>query len=468
MAVYTYGQFEEAAKAAGLYDQFSASDLALAQNNPDAGMSLLSYKQQYANATTDADRQKANAGANSVRSSYGNYTGGTDGSGYYLDPLSPGSFEYGAVPSYTNNYSGDISSLWDQQKNYGTYNYGVAEPVYNNRYDEKIQDLLNQLINREAFSYDPSTDQLYSNYKKAYAREGQRATADTLAEAAAASGGIPSSYATTAAAQAGNYYAAQTADKIPELYELAYNKYLQDYNLKLNDLSAAQGAEQSDYDKYLNTLSQYNTNRAFDYTAWLDAYNMINNNLNTATGLEQLEYEKYLNDLNQYNTDRSFAYQNLLDEVNTQSAERAEALEKALYAAQYGDYSHLNNLGIDTAALLAESTGGTGGTYSSSDTTETEPASDDYVARFTSGDQSAEVIAGLVAMGYTEDEIKAAGYTGNYFDRSKTANNADRTYQRIYNQIQGGDYNAASLAGIIERANLTDAQKDKLLAMMGE
>lgn len=236
----------------------------------------------------------------------------------------------------------------DKQLGYGSYSYGEAQPEYNNRYDATIQDLLDQIVNRKDFSYDPENDQLYSQYRKQYTREGQRATQDALGAAAAASGGIPSSYAVNAAAQAGDYYASQMTDKIPELYKLAYNKYMNDYNMKLSDLGAVQGAEQSDYDKFLNEMQQYNTNRAFDYQAWMDEYNRINNDLQTASGLEQLDYTKYLNDLNQFNTDRSFNYGQLLDEVNNQTARRSEAMNKALTAAELGDNSFLNDMGINT------------------------------------------------------------------------------------------------------------------------
>lgn len=349
MATYTYEQFEQAAKNSGLYNQFSSADLSLAQQNPDAGMSILKYKQDYASATTDEARALANLGAEGIRSSYGNYKGGDDGGSFYLDPLSPSSFNAGNAPTYTNSYAGDIADLYAQQKNYGSYDYGIPAPEYNNRYDDTIQQLLGEILNREDFSYNPATDPLYSQYRKQYAREGQRATQDALGAAAAASGGIPSSYAATAATQAGDYYAAQMTDKIPELYQLAYNKYLNDYNMQLSDLGAVQGAEQSDYDKYLNELQQYNTDRAFDYNAWMDEYNMIANNLQTASGLEQLEYTKFLNDLNQFNTDRAFNYGVLLDEINSQTAERNEAMNKALTAAEYGDYSFLQDMGIDTS-----------------------------------------------------------------------------------------------------------------------
>ena len=349
MPTFTYDQFQKAAQDSGLMGEFSAADLSLAQRNPDAGMSLLKYKQDYHAATTDEARALANLGAEGIRSSYGNYTGGDNGGSFYLDPLSPSSFDGGKAPTYQNQYAGDIADLWEQQRDYGSYDYGEAAPVYNNRYDDTIQDLIQGILNREDFSYDPATDPLYQNYRKQYTREGQRATADTLGQAAAASGGIPSSYATTAAAQAGNYYAAQMTDKIPELYQLAYNQYLNDYNMQLSDLGVVQGAEQSDYDKYLNELNQFNTDRAFDYNAWLDEYNMTKDQLQTAQGLEQLDYTKYLNELQQFNTDREFNYGQLLDEIDSQTRERQEDIDNALRAAEFGDYSFLQDMGIDTS-----------------------------------------------------------------------------------------------------------------------
>ena len=344
---FTYDQFQQAAQNSGLLGQFSQADLLKAQQDPDFGMSILTQKQNYANAATDAERAAANRRAEELRASYGNYTGGKDGSGFTLTPLSPGSFTYDKAPTYTGSYDSNINDLWNQQLNYGSFTYGDA-PTYTNRYDDTIQELIQDILNREDFSYDPATDPLYQNYRKQYTREGQRATEDALGAASAASGGLPSSYASTAAGQAGNYYAAQMTDKIPELYQLAYNQYLNDYNMQLSDLGVVQGAEQSDYDKYLNQLSQYNTDRNFDYNAWRDQYNMINNNLQTALGMSDSEYNRYLNDLNQYNTDRNFAYNQLLDEIDSQTREREEALNNAILAGQYGDYSYLNDMGINT------------------------------------------------------------------------------------------------------------------------
>lgn len=431
MPTFTYDQFQKAAQDSGLMGEFSPADLSLAQRNPDAGMSLLKYKQDYHAATTDEARTLANLGAEGIRSSYGNYTGGDNGGSFYLDRLSPSSFDGGRAPTYENQYAGDIADLWEQQKNYGSYDYGEAAPVYNNRYDDTIQDLIQGILNREDFSYDPATDPLYQNYRKQYTREGQRATADTLGQAAAASGGIPSSYATTAAAQAGNYYAAQMTDKIPELYQLAYNQYLNDYNMQLSDLGVVQGAEQSDYDKYLNELNQYNTDRAFDYNAWLDEYNMTKDQLQTAQGLEQLDYTKYLNELQQFNTDREFNYGQLLDEIDSQTMERQEAVDNALRAAEFGDYSFLQALGITPSAQnLANfsrtasgstsrssgggSSGGSsgGGSSSTGGSTGTSAASAAMQrANANQGRVTSEADWNALVAAYGEDTLRAAGYT---------------------------------------------------------
>ena len=339
MARYTYDQFRQNAQNSGLLGEFSQADLQMAQRNPDFGMSILKYKQDYHNATTDEARALANQNAENLRSSWGSYTGGGDGGSFTMDLMSPGHFQYGSAPTYENPYAGDIAELWQKQQDYGDFTY---DP-YESRYDETIQDLIAGILERPDFSYDPATDPLYQNYRKQYTREGQRATEDALGAAAAASGGIPSSYASTAAGQAGNYYAAQLTDKIPELYELAYNKYLNDYNMQLSDLGVVQGQDQTDYDRYLN-------DRSLDYNVWLNGYNQLNNNLQTALGLQDAGFNQYLAALDQYNTDRNFSYGQYLDEINDQQNERAQALEEAILQWEtMNDPTGLANRGWNTS-----------------------------------------------------------------------------------------------------------------------
>lgn len=293
---YTYDDFKKALAASGLSGQFSDADLRLAEQNPDAGMSILSYKQDYANATTDEARALANAGANAIRESYGKYTAGTDGSGFYMTTGAT------KAPTATNpSSSGSPSS----------FIYNEPLPEYKNTYGQRVDDMLSEILKIPDFSYDHTTDPLYSSYKKTYTREGKRATADALGQAATATGGIPSSYAVSAASQAGNYYAAQLADKVPELYQMAYDKYLHEYQMKLNDYEALQDREQFEYSKYLDEVGRYENDRNFNYAQWLDELDA-----------------------------RARETARLADERNA-------ALSEAYAAAEYGDFSKLQALGIN-------------------------------------------------------------------------------------------------------------------------
>lgn len=308
---YTYEQFQKAAQDSGLWGQFSQADLLQAQKNPDFGMSILKYKNDYRNAATDAEREAANRGANELRSSWGGYTGGGDGGSFALNPMSPGSFEY------------------------------TSAPTYESRYDDTIQDLIQQMLDRPDFSYDPSNDPLYQNYRKQYTREGQRATADTLGAAAAASGGIPSSYATTAAGQAGNYYAAQMTDMIPQLQQLAYDQYRNEYEMLLSDLGAVSGAEQMDYNKYQDRLNQYNTDRNFSYGQFLDELNAQSQRRENE--LSEAIYEReWQNTLDQQNYERDQALRELARSqvdsmLSTGTMPPAELLEQAGYSQDYAN-----------------------------------------------------------------------------------------------------------------------------------
>lgn len=276
MALYTYDDFNKAVDKAGLRNQFSEADLNLAMSNPDAGMSILNSKIDFKNATTDEARALANANAENVRTTYGNYTGGTTGSSFTLGELTP---------------MGYVSS---------------PSPEYENSYKDKIDQALTNVTDRKPFEYDENTDPLYSAYRKQYLREGKRATEDTIGAAAAASGGVPSSYAATAAAQQGNYYSAALSDKLPELYEAAYNRYLNDFSMNRQALSDILSTDQN-------------------------------------------EFNKYQTDLSRYNTDRNFEYGQRLDEISNQRENRSEQLQKAILAFEHGDNSQLASLGIDTS-----------------------------------------------------------------------------------------------------------------------
>ncbi len=346
---YTYEDFIRAAEESGMANQFSEADMALARQNPDAGMTLLSYKRDYMNAATPEARALANQGAERVRSEQGGYTGGVTGGSFYLDSPSPRQFTYDDAPSFEDRWGDRIDQALEASMNRQPYSYDGTAPVYESRYDPQIQQTISGILGRGEFSYDPKTDPVYSAYQKQYAREGQRATANALGEAAALTGGMPSSYAVTAASQAGDYYASQMADKIPELYQDAYNRYLQEYQMKLSDLSALRGLESDDYAKYRDQLSQYNTDRNFDYAKWLDEQQFTQQDIDNLRALRSDDLDLYKTRLNQYNTDREFGYGQWIDEISNQRTKREDERNWAATVAEYGDFSALKALGVDTS-----------------------------------------------------------------------------------------------------------------------
>lgn len=185
--IYTYDDFVKKATEAGMLEQFSDADLKLAQSNPDAGVSILEYKMDYAKAPTAEAKALANAGAEKVRKTYGNYTGGTDGSGFKVSSSIP------TPASFTTK---------------------TSKPTY---------------------SYNALEDPIYQTYKDVYTREGERAAEDTLGRAAQQTGGMASSYAVTAAAAQQQEAAKKIADVIPELEAQAYGRYQNEVTQYNND-----------------------------------------------------------------------------------------------------------------------------------------------------------------------------------------------------------------------------------------
>ena len=143
------------------------------------------------------------------------------------------------------------------------------KPTYTSQQSAQIDALLDQVLNREAFSYNPETDPLYQQYKKQYNREGDRAMSSTLAELASGAGGM-NTWAITAAQQANDYYSTQLTDKIPELYQLAYSMYLDDIDGKVRDLGLLQDMDDTQYDRYRDTMSDWYNDRDFAYGQYRD------------------------------------------------------------------------------------------------------------------------------------------------------------------------------------------------------
>jgi hypothetical protein len=421
MALYTYEDFQKALTTSGLSGQFSDADIRLALQNPDAGMGLLNAKISYKNATTDADRQTANTTANSIRSQYGGYTAGGTGLGYTPN-VSSGN-------GYKSPYADEIGKALSDIENYGD------------------------------FTYDVESDPNYAAYRKQYLREGERAVQDTLGQAAAATGGLPSTYATNSATQAGDYYATKLTDKVPELYQQAYNQWYQTYSMNLDKLSTLQTQDSAEYARYADEQTASTTAQQ---NALSDAYSAAE--IGDYSKLEALG-------------------------IDTTTYKKNAALKSAYAAADAGDFSQLEALGIDTTNLRAayqkslssgsgSGSSGSGEKFSWNGKTVSYEAyvafqmlnsgnytAEDYQTALASGVYSAQQLAqmGIKAAGTTQ----AAGETftpitlSSYASQVQTAMATSLRYKASHDEI------LKSLASYVDQKKITEAEANTIIYNLG-
>lgn len=427
---YTYDDFVKAANQSGLMGQFSQDDLNLAQKYPEFGLSVLSLKKDYNNATTAEQRLLANQAANELRKSYGNYSGGADGGSFRLE-------------SKLNRRSDD---LLDQLGSFGSFSYGEA-PTYENTFAQQQKDLLDRILNREDFSWSKETDPQWSSYKKSYLREGDRATANALAQASAASGGRPSSYAVNAATQAGDYYATKLNDVIPTLYQQAYERYLDEYNMKLKDLNTVNQQEQLDYAKYLDRLGQFNTDRGFAYQNYADDYDRLRSQLADVQGQDQIDYARYLDEASRQQTAQDSIRSQVDAILAAGGSPSANLVSESGYSSEY--IKALEDAYRKQEAEKAAKKSGSSGGGTMSLTTAKAMAKE--------GQFTDTVLNTLRKAGFTDDYIaQVYGYTGFGTGRDKLGYDED---EGIFTW-NGRRYNSPeALAEDLNRANLTDAEK---------
>ena len=333
-----------------------------------------------------------------IRSNYG-YSGDSDGSRYIPLEMGGGGRGNGG----------------------GGFSYEAA-PTYTSRYQSQIDDLTKQILNREAFSYDPEKDPTYQQYKESYTRSGERAMQDTLGQVSARTGGLASSYAGSAAQQTYDNYMGALADKIPELKQLAYSMYQDEGNTQRANLEMLVALEQGDYAKYADLLAQYNTDRSFDYGVHRDNISdeRYNNEWNYSVGRDQIADKRY-EDETAYNR-----------ETYKDETEYNRALAKAQTLAAGGDFSGYKALGYTDqeiaglksaynkaqASVRSGKSGGTGG-----------KGGDVYSQMYNAGVRSYDDAYAW---------LRAAGYG---------TTDANRYANGLVNKIKSGDFESGGDAG---------------------
>jgi hypothetical protein len=180
---------------------------------------------------------------------------------------------------------------------------------------------MNQILNREKFSYDLNGDALYQQYKDQYQALGRMASMDTMGQAAALTGGYGNSYATTAANQAYQGYLTQLNDVIPELYAMAYDKYRAEGEDMMNQYSLLSNAENRDYGRYQEDLGRWEAER--DY---------LTGRYEAEREADRAQYDAALNlAYDQFQNDRSYQYQYERDEYEKSLESLPTEEQKAMF-----------------------------------------------------------------------------------------------------------------------------------------
>lgn len=158
---------------------------------------------------------------------------------------------------------------------------GNKPGAYTSQWEDQINGLIDQITNRDKFSYDLNGDALYQQYKDQYTQQGKMAMMDTMGQAQAMTGGYGSSYAQSVGQQAYQGYLQKLNEVVPELYGMALDQYNQEGQDLLNQYSLLASQEEQDYGRYRDEVSdyyaqlqqtydQYNAERDYDYSQWAD------------------------------------------------------------------------------------------------------------------------------------------------------------------------------------------------------
>lgn len=212
-------------------------------------------------------------------------------------------------------------------------------------YTDDVEAMMQKILNREDFSYDVDTDQLFQQALASAMNSGKSAMQDTIGQASALTGGYGSTYATSAGNQAYNAFIEDAYNNLPEYYQMALQAYQMEGEEMYNQLGMFVDADNREYQRtydawnanFTNAESIYNK----EYGAWQDS---VNNAFQSAN-LQLNEYGTRLDaNYNLYDVYRDEAdtaykreYQTWADEVS-QAQQLVGVLNNDYWADTNFDY----------------------------------------------------------------------------------------------------------------------------------
>ena len=239
----TYNQYRKNTGAKSGTQQTKARDYDRDILSAEDYAAVQQAREDWHNATDDAGRQQANQTAEDIRGRYG-YSMGADGATYTaLNPR----------PGTSSNTNLNLQISQNQAQN----------QQFDSTWDDQVNALADQILNRPQFQYDLNADAMYDQYANQYRLLGQQAMQDTMGQAAGLTGGYGSSYAQTAGQQAYQGYLDRLNEVVPELYAQARTAYDQQGQDLYNQLGLAQNMYDTEYGQYQDAVQNAQQNLSY-------------------------------------------------------------------------------------------------------------------------------------------------------------------------------------------------------------
>ncbi len=185
---------------------------------------------------------------------------------------------------------------------------------YKSKYTAEIDALLDNILNRKEFNYNLNSDPLYQQYRELYIGNGKKAMEDTVGKASALTGGYTNSYAITAGNQAYTEYLDGLNSVALGLRDRAYEKYSDEGDKLIEDITVLRGLDGDDYEKYLGSLERY-----YQDGGYL---------LDKLGSMSDREYEEFVQSVEAWESDRDYQFQQYQDKLDRQEFEREMAFKK--------------------------------------------------------------------------------------------------------------------------------------------
>lgn len=297
---------------------------------------------------------------------------------------------------------------------------------YQSQYGDAINKLTDAVVNRQQFTYDPATDPSYKAAAKQYNRLGDRARQNTLGDISSMTGGMPSSYAVSAAQQAQNDYNVQLSNMIPQLMQAAYDRYQGEFNMNLGALGALSDRDNALYSRW-NDDRNYNrdvfeSNRDYEYKTardrvaddqWQKTFDR-----NAFESDRQFDYNKEINkrdyDRDVFESDRSFNYNKSINDRDYKYQLARDKVADSQWEKEFGLDVDKFNWQKSQDGTTGGSGGSGGGSSSGGGSEPTAPPPLMYqpsaAAGLIAGDIAAQALSGQVPTG----AVKGLGLGGVY------------------------------------------------------